>query len=103
MTTLTLADKEIFSDPDCPKCAGIGLLFVEAAGGYDKCTCHYREKLMAGVQRAGIPDKYRNCRVEDYAPITASETALKAKVRSFVLNFETGARGLLIYGSVGNG
>lgn len=103
MSELTLADKEIFCDPDCAKCGGLGLLYIEAQGGYGKCTCHYREKLMAGVQRSGIPDKYRNCRVDDYSPQTPAEHALKAKAVAFVLGFETGARGLLIHGNVGNG
>jgi DNA replication protein DnaC len=105
------------SDERCPLCGGRGWV-VEAdsgAGAARPCACREQERSQRMVDAAGIPPRYRNCKISNFQTSSQStrvRTRLEAArkitqdyVDNFILHKDQGFResGLLFIGPPGVG
>lgn len=91
--------------PDCSRCGGTGWI-VESEGGRRQaraCDCRAatlrREKLAA----AGIPERYRDCRLENFSDNSLTLTRAKETAREFIDSYPHVEAGLLLVGPAGRG
>ncbi len=71
------------TDPDtCPKCHGRGWLVSSdgGAGSARPCDCRKRDRGGMLLGRAGIPERYHNCKIDSF-----TETHANRKVRDLLL------------------
>ena len=96
----------------CPICDGIGLVRVMAASGLmvsRACECQEMEKEERRMAAARIPERYRDCTLDDFDPkypgANASISKALFQARGFVEAYpvDTAGKGLLLVGSVGLG
>ena len=77
----------VFVEPDpdvCPDCHGRGWKVVAdgGAGAAARCDCHKRDRGREYLQRAGIPQRYKRCRLSNFETTGArdvSEHLLRAQ------------------------
>ena len=100
------------TQPECPKCGGLGFIVVEGAtlSGARPCGCRSQHRAERLEERAQIPPLYsqasfENFRVPDNNPVARRElTDVMLAVKSFVRDFPNPARpGLLLIGEPGTG
>jgi DNA replication protein DnaC len=55
-------------EPPCPECGGRGWVVVEdgRAGTAHPCVCRQRDVVPRLIQAAGIPSRYRHCRLSNF-------------------------------------
>lgn len=103
-------------EPVCPKCEGLGWKIKDdgGAGTAEPCDCRKGERATQYLALAGIPERYRGCRLDNFdtrsSDAGTSQRLTKAlKIsRSYVENFNTedgGMResGLIFVGKPGGG
>lgn len=89
----------------CPACGGFGFLETRA-GRVVACRCQAAGLAEARLRAAQIPERYRNCKLENYivhrdAP--PSQRLAKLRAIKFVEEWKSSSYGLLFIGSVGVG
>lgn len=89
----------------CAACGGTGWL-LEAANGRKlahPCTCRGAAIARARLDAAGIPQRYRDCTLENFSDNTLSLTKARAAARDFVDAYPAVEAGLLLTGPAGRG
>lgn len=103
-------------DPVCPRCEDLGWIVKDdgGAGVAERCACRKQEQTSQYLALAGIPERYRACRLNnfdtrnsDLATKQRLEKALKIS-RSYVDNFfdadgDMRESGLIFVGNPGGG
>jgi DNA replication protein DnaC len=90
---------------DCPNCGGTGWI-VESDGGRRQaraCTCRAAMLRREKLEAAGIPERYRDCRLENFSDNSLTLTRAKATAREFVDSYPHVEAGLLLVGPAGRG
>jgi DNA replication protein DnaC len=92
------------SEETCPLCRGFGRL-ERPDGSTVPCDCRSEEMVKARRAAARIPERYRNCRLQNFKASDSNESLKKAKAvaRRFVDHWPAVDAGLLISGPVGVG
>jgi len=93
------------ADP-CPVCKGFGV--VETPEGRTLlCRCRISERAAARMAAAQVPERYKDCKLENYKlnlPAThPSHARARAMAKRFIEDWKTRDRGLLFVGPVGVG
>lgn len=99
---MTLKDRQIFADPACEKCEGVGM-YHHPDGGVAHCDCHYAEKKRVLMRKAEFPPHHIGSTVAGYHPQTKAEAVAKNLVSSWVQNYKRGCQGLYLHGPAGTG
>ena len=89
----------------CAVCGGTGWL-LEAADGRKlahPCSCRGAAISRARLDAAGIPQRYRDCTLENFSDNTLSLTKARAAARDFVDAYPAVEAGLLLTGPAGRG
>jgi DNA replication protein DnaC len=90
----------------CPACKGFGVLETPE-GRVVACRCRAAERAEARMKAAEIPERYLNCKVENYdlKRPGASQSHMRASLiaRKFIEEWKTRDRGLMFVGPVGVG
>jgi DNA replication protein DnaC len=90
----------------CPACGGFGVLETPR-GGVVACRCRSAEFAEARLRAAQIPERYRDCKIENYMlnlpRSAASHEKARARAKRFVEDWRACDRGLLFIGPVGVG
>jgi len=70
----------------CPICGGIGWVLDSADGRKlaHPCVCRASEAARARLSAAGIPERYRDCTLDNFSDNHASLTRAKTLAREFV-------------------
>lgn len=93
-------------EPVCSRCGDTGWI-LEAAGGVKQarpCTCRAAALRREKLASAGIPERYRECTIENFNDMRSAElTAAKRNAREFVDRFPFVDAGLLFVGDSGRG
>jgi DNA replication protein DnaC len=94
------------SDSACPSCKGFGVLETPE-GRVVRCACRAAVLAEVRMRAAQIPERYLNCRIENFDLKRAGSSASHAKAsraaRKFVDEWKVRDRGLLFVGPVGVG
>ena len=90
----------------CPVCKGFGV--VETPGGKAvTCRCRIVDLAEARLRAAQIPERYRDCTIENYKlnlpKNHPSHAKARARARKFIEDWKACDRGLLFVGTVGVG
>jgi DNA replication protein DnaC len=102
------------ADRVCELCGGTGYRIVEKDGlsGAERCSCYGERRAKSSLEKAGIPQNYRNDSLENFAlptpesnPIAHTAMAgVLVNVRSYARNFPNVEQpGLLLVGDPGTG
>jgi DNA replication protein DnaC len=90
----------------CPSCKGFGVA-ERPDGRVVVCRCRAEERAEARLRAAQIPERYRDCKIENYKldlPGSApSHAKARAKAMRFIEDWKACDRGLLFVGTVGVG
>jgi len=89
----------------CAVCGGTGWL-LEASEGRKlahPCSCRGAAISRARLDAAGIPQRYRDCTLENFSDNTLSLTKARAAARDFVDAYPAVEAGLLLTGPAGRG
>ena len=89
----------------CTICGGTGWL-LDSAGGRKEarpCVCRGAAIGRARLDAAGIPQRYRDCTLDNFSDNTLSLTKAKAEAREFVDAYPAVEAGLLLVGPAGRG
>lgn len=89
----------------CAVCGGTGWL-LEATEGRKlahPCSCRGAAISRARLDAAGIPQRYRDCTLENFSDNTLSLTKARAAARDFVDAYPAVEAGLLLTGPAGRG
>ncbi|HTS02327.1 MAG TPA: AFG1/ZapE family ATPase [Thermoanaerobaculia bacterium] len=95
------------ASPDpCPVCKGFGV--VETPEGRAvPCACRVADNAQARMRAAQVPERYKDCKIENYKlnlPSThPSHQKARAAAKSFIDDWRARDRGLLFVGPVGVG
>jgi DNA replication protein DnaC len=89
----------------CAACGGTGWVLGEADGRKlaRPCVCRSQRLKEERVLAAGIPERYRDCTLENFSDNTLALTRAKAAVREFVDAYPAVEAGLLLVGPSGRG
>lgn len=96
---------EAVSEP-CPICKGFGVVETPA-GKVVPCRCRVPDLIGARLRAAQIPERYRDCTIENYKLNLPghhpSHVKARARARRFIEEWKACDRGLLFVGPVGVG
>jgi len=98
----------ITDEAACPLCDGTGWILVEEEGVEMARHCECAEKRLRerSIARAGIPDRYRHCTLDDFELWNEKDLPLKKALRDvqeFVDLYPNTDKGLVLMGPVGTG
>ena len=89
----------------CDLCGGTGWV-LESADGTKRahpCVCRGASLARARLASAGIPQRYRDCTLENFSDNTLSLTNARRAAREFVDSYPAAEAGLLLVGPAGRG
>ena len=89
----------------CAQCGGTGWI-VEADGGRRQaraCTCRAARLRREKLEAAGIPERYQDCRLENFYDNSLTQTSAKETAREFMDSYPHVEAGLLLVGPAGRG
>ena len=95
-------------EASCPLCDGTGWILVEE-GGVEmarRCECAEARLRERALARAGIPDRYRHCTLDDFELWNPEDPTLGKSLRvvqEFVDLYPNVDKGLVLMGPVGTG
>lgn len=95
-------------DAPCPLCDGTGWILVEDDGieVARHCECAEKRHRDRALVRAGIPDRYRHCNLDDFELWNTEDPTLGKSLRlvqEFVDLYPNTDKGLVLMGPVGTG
>ena len=99
---MTPTRKKADASIPCPVCHGFGVLEHPKSGKLLACKCREAAIVDARVEDAGIPERYRNCSLQNWNALEPSLKAAGALAKRFVEEWPV-EHGLLIVGPVGRG
>src|SRR5438876_7214381 len=89
----------------CSLCGGTGWI-VESDGGRRQaraCTCRAAMLRREKLEAAGIPERYQDCRLENFYDNSLTQTSAKETAREFMDSYPHVEAGLLLVGPAGRG
>ena len=90
----------------CPECKGFGVLETPE-GRVVTCRCRAGQLAEARLHAAQIPERYRDCKIDNYKlnlpGSAASHAKARARAKRFIEDWKACDRGLLFVGPVGVG
>ena len=89
----------------CDLCGGTGWV-LESSEGRKRahpCICRAASLARARLEAAGIPERYRDCTLENFSDNTLSLTNARRAARDFVDAYPAPEAGLLLVGPAGRG
>ncbi|HTY40392.1 MAG TPA: ATP-binding protein [Thermoanaerobaculia bacterium] len=97
--------KELTTTDPCDVCGGVGWVLDSSDGRKlaHPCVCRGSEVARARLQGAGIPERYRDCTLENFSDNNASLSKAKTLAREFVDAYPAVEAGLLLVGPSGRG
>lgn len=95
--------KKADSSPPCSTCYGFGVLVHPKTGKLLPCKCREAAIIDAMIEGAGIPERYRNCSLQNWNPTEKSLRNAGAEAVRFVHDWPAVDHGILIIGPVGRG
>ena len=99
---MTSSRKKAEPAAPCTICHGFGVLEHPKTGRLLPCKCREEAIASARVEDAGIPERYRNCSLQNWNALEESLKTAGGTARTFVREWPVD-RGLLIVGPVGRG
>jgi DNA replication protein DnaC len=89
----------------CPICGGAGWVLDSSTGtkSAHPCICRAATISKARLDSAGIPQRYRDCTLENFSDNTLSLTNARTRAREFVDAYPAIEAGLLLVGPSGRG
>src|SRR4029453_15874791 len=89
----------------CALCGGVGWVLDSSDGRKQAhpCVCRGVEIARARLEAAGIPQRYRDCTLENFSDNNASLARAKTATREFVEAYPAVEAGLLLVGPAGRG
>ncbi|HXM79267.1 MAG TPA: ATP-binding protein [Thermoanaerobaculia bacterium] len=89
----------------CAACGGLGWILENVDGRKLARSCSCRDGLLRSerVEAAGIPERYRDCRFENFSDTNLSLKKAKSVAREFVDTWPAVDAGLLLLGPSGRG
>jgi DNA replication protein DnaC len=89
----------------CPICGGAGWVLDSSTGtrSAHPCVCRAATIAKARLDAAGIPQRYRDCTLENFSDNTLSLTHARTRAREFVDAYPAIEAGLLLVGPSGRG
>ena len=89
----------------CAICGGAGWVLDSADGRKQAhpCVCRGAEIARARLEAAGIPQRYRDCTLDNFSDNNASLAKAKTAAREFVDSYPAVEAGLLLVGPAGRG
>jgi DNA replication protein DnaC len=93
------------TDETCDLCGGTGWV-LESSEGHKRahpCICRAASLARARLASAGIPQRYRDCTLENFSDNTLSLTNARRAAREFVDSYPAAEAGLLLVGPAGRG
>jgi DNA replication protein DnaC len=97
--------ESVTTSQDCAVCGGTGWV-LDAADGRKQahpCVCRGAAIARARLEAAGIPQRYRDCTLENFSDNTLALTKARAAAREFVDSYPAVEAGLLLVGPAGRG
>ncbi len=94
---------EAISTETCGLCGGAGWV-LDSSGGRKSahpCVCRAAAIARARLDAAGIPERYRDCTLENFSDNTVSLTNARTRAREFADAYPAVEAGLLLVGPVG--
>ncbi|HTR04237.1 MAG TPA: ATP-binding protein [Thermoanaerobaculia bacterium] len=97
--------KELTTTDTCAICGGMGWVLDSSDGRKlaHPCVCRASDVARARLQAAGIPERYRDCTLENFSDNNASLAKAKTLAREFVDGYPAVEAGLLLVGPSGRG
>ncbi|MGE5413351.1 MAG: ATP-binding protein [Syntrophomonadaceae bacterium] len=97
--------ERLASADSCGVCGGLGWVLDNADGRKlaHPCVCRASEAARARLAAAGIPERYRDCTLENFSDNNANLTRAKTLAREFVDGYPAVEAGLLLVGPSGRG
>ncbi len=89
--------------PPCSICHGFGVLEHPKTGQLLPCRCREAAIVESRIEAAGIPERYRNCSLQNWNALESSLNVAGAMARKFVREWPAVDHGILIVGPVGRG
>jgi DNA replication protein DnaC len=96
---------EIPGNPACGLCGGTGWV-LDASDGRKQahpCVCRGAALARARLDAAGIPQRYRDCTLDNFSDNNVSLTRARTAAREFVETYPAVDAGLLLVGPAGRG
>ena len=93
------------TEETCDLCGGTGWV-LESSEGHKRahpCICRAASLARARLSAAGIPQRYRDCTLENFSDNTLSLTNARRAAREFVDSYPAAEAGLLLVGPAGRG
>jgi DNA replication protein DnaC len=93
------------TEPVCDLCGGTGWV-LESSDGTKRahpCVCRSASLARARLAAAGIPQRYRDCTLDNFSDNTLSLTSARNSAREFVDAYPAAEAGLLLVGPAGRG
>jgi DNA replication protein DnaC len=89
----------------CARCGGTGWILESADGQKSARPCTCREAALRAdrLSAAGIPERYRDCTLENFSHNTPALTRARETAREFVDAYPAVEAGLLLVGPAGRG
>jgi DNA replication protein DnaC len=95
----------VTTSQECAVCGGTGWV-LDAADGRKQahpCVCRGAAIARARLDAAGIPQRYRDCTLENFSDNTLALAKARAAAREFVDSYPAVEAGLLLVGPAGRG
>ncbi|HSS44044.1 MAG TPA: ATP-binding protein [Thermoanaerobaculia bacterium] len=89
----------------CPACGGTGWVLEAAEGRREARSCSCRAAMLRRekLEAAGIPERYRDCTLQNFSDNTLALARAKTTAREFVDAYPAVEAGLLLTGPAGRG
>jgi DNA replication protein DnaC len=96
---------EAISTETCGLCGGAGWVLDSSEGrkSAHPCVCRAAGIARARLEAAGIPERYRDCTLDNFSDNTVSLTNARARAREFADAYPAVEAGLLLVGPSGRG
>ena len=96
---------EVPDNAACPLCGGTGWVLDASEGRKQAhpCVCRGAAIARARLEAAGIPQRYRDCTLDNFSDNHVSLTRARAAAREFVDTYPAVDAGLLLVGPAGRG
>lgn len=100
---MSIQDRQIYSDPACVKCDGVGMYFPEGGNGVAYCDCHKQQKTRAMIHQSGISAGYIGCTVAGYKAENTNEQKARKAIFEWVAGYKPNTKGFVLIGPPGTG
>ncbi len=96
----------------CKNCDNTGWVYKEGSRAVERCECFYSNRKELLLKQAGIPERYKNCRIKNFNVYTRRDGKVTVNraisvpcefAKKFVANYPNVEKGILFTGQCGIG